>query len=497
MYREKDFEVEEGVAVDHVSISQDLNLEALFEAMADGDGLLVESARQGLLVSLREPAEILYRQDVLRDCIDQQALALEIYAIAVEAMEAERKVYRGFLDYPDSILRRAIGLLQLFLGLLKRLRNVADTHAEEFRSDGFRSLFGRIQGELDDEYLHSVENHLRFLEFRQGVLLSARLDSGNKGVGYVVRRPASSDPIWKSWLSFMDRSRLTIVIADRDDNGARALADLRARGINIVANAAAQSAEHILSFFKLLRFELGFYVACLNLRRRLVEKGEPVCFPTSSEPDQPALSFQGLYEPVLSLKLATRAVGNDGEADGKRLLMITGANQGGKSTFLRSLGLAQLMMQSGMFVAANRLNGNTCDGVYSHFKRKEDPSMTSGKLDDELKRMSEIVPSLKPSSLLLLNESFASTNEREGSEIATGIVTALLEADVKVCYVTHSFDLADSLYDTGDAAMLFLQAERQPDGTRTFKVVEASPSPISFGEDLHQRIFEPTASGGS
>ncbi|MER8376745.1 hypothetical protein NKH19_22355 [Mesorhizobium sp. M1338] len=64
------------------------------------------------------------------------------------------------------------------------------------------------------------------------------------------------------------------------------------------------------------------------------------------------------------------------------MVVITGANQGGKSTFLRGVGLAQLMMQCGMFVPA-AFCGSVCDGVFTHYKRGEDATMKSGKLDEE------------------------------------------------------------------------------------------------------------------
>ena len=92
----------------------------------------------------------------------------------------------------------------------------------------------------------------------------------------------------------------------------------------------------------------------------------------------------------LALTTGQRVVGNDVDADGKSLVMITGANQGGKSTFLRSVGLAQLMTQAGMFVGAQSLRVNVCDGVFTHYKREEDETMESGKLDEELARMSAI-----------------------------------------------------------------------------------------------------------
>ena len=81
------------------------------------------------------------------------------------------------------------------------------------------------------------------------------------------------------------------------------------------------------------------------------------------------------------------------------------------------------------------------------------------------------------------------TNEREGSEIARQIIRALMEAGVKVCFVTHLFDLANSLYVAGLGDALFLRAERRPDGRRTFRLVEGEPLPTSFGEDSYRRIF--------
>ncbi len=115
--------------------------------------------------------------------------------------------------------------------------------------------------------------------------------------------------------------------------------------------------------------------------------------------------------------------------------------------------------------------------------------MESGKLDEELSRMSAVVGGICPNSLLLLNESFASTNEREGSEIARQIVRALLEMGVKVFYVTHLFDLAQGFHSARMDVALFLRAERLADGRRTFRLIEGEPLPTSHGEDLYCRIF--------
>jgi len=267
------------------------------------------------------------------------------------------------------------------------------------------------------------------------------------------------------------------------------LGELRGRGIHLAANALAQSTDHILSFFRMVRAELGFYIGCLNLQRRLTEKGEPVCFPEALPAGRPVLSCRGLYDVGLSLSVDARVVGNEVHADDKWLVMITGANQGGKSTFLRSIGLAQLMMQAGMCVAAEAFRANVCDAVFTHYKREEDATMTSGKLDEELRRMSAMADRATSNSMMLFNESFSATNEREGAEIASAIVRALLEANAKVLFVTHSFELAHGFYLQRRDAALFLRAERQADGRRTFRLVEGEPWPTSYGEDLYTRVF--------
>jgi len=177
----------------------------------------------------------------------------------------------------------------------------------------------------------------------------------------------------------------------------------------------------------MLRTELAFYIGCLNLHGELVKKGEPFTFPVPAASSERRHPFSGLYDICLSLSVDQRVVGNDVNADDKDLVIITGANQGGKSTFLRSIGLAQVMMQCGMFVPAESFSCNVCEGLFTHYKREEDATMKSGKFDEELSRMSDVVDSIGPDSMLLFNESFAATNEREGSEIARQIVSALLE----------------------------------------------------------------------
>jgi len=216
---------------------------------------------------------------------------------------------------------------------------------------------------------------------------------------------------------------------------------------------------------------------------------EPVSFPKPAYNGQQLHSFKGLYDVCLALTRNQKVVGNDIVADNKNLVIITGANQGGKSTFLRSIGLSQMMMQCGMFVPADSFVANICDSLITHFKREEDITMKSGKLDEELSRMNIIIDNLTPDTILLFNESFAATNEREGSEIARQIISALVEKHLKVFFVTHLYEFAHGFYKRKMENFLFLLAERQIDTSRTFKLFEGEPLQTSFGEDLYNTIF--------
>ncbi len=491
MYPDRDFELKEPLPSNAEALVQDLELSTLLNAMANNDKFLLDVASAALLSSIDDPKLIRYRQHALADCLNQPSTVIEIYTLAVEAIGAERKVYRTLLTrHPDGILHRSVEVLEMFVEQLKKLRKIADEQASRFDSEAFTTLFAMLAKELDDGYFASIDDHLRRLRFRDGVLISARLGQGNKGFGYVLRKPNVSNQRWVQRLSGRGRPETYgFQIADRDEAGFRALEELRGKGINLVANALAQSTDHILNFFVRLRTELGFYIGCLNLRKMLEEKAEPTCFPVPVGHGERALSIRGLYDVSLSLSIEGRSVGNDVDARNKSLIVITGANRGGKSTFLRSVGLAQLMMQCGMFVPAVDYRAEVCSRLFTHFKREEDNDMEKGKLDEELSRMNEMADELTPDSLVLFNESFASTNEREGSEIALQVIDALVGAGIKVVVVTHLFELAERLHRDKQDVALFLRAERLDDGQRTFKLIEAGPLPTSYGEDLYERIF--------
>jgi hypothetical protein len=497
LVREGEFDWSKPLPWNAEALSADLSLDTLFSTMAEEDPTILEAVKKVVLgATSSDRGTVQFRQDVLREALHHEAMVRELYVIATEAIDKAKKRYIGgtLSRYPHWVLSDAIELMETFSDLLTRVRKIADRHGRQFSSAGWVSFFGRVQDELTDSYFQQMNDHLRVLRMRGPSLLSAGLNNWSRPADYVLHNTPSAQlrSFWKRlWTYFFPPkpSSNSFSIHPRDESGARALQRIHDEGIAFVAVALAQAQDHIRDFFNALRLELAFYLGSVNLYRRLTEKGEPVCFPTAIDSADYLISFEGLYDASLTLTVKRRVVGNSLAASGGDLIVITGANQGGKSTFLRSAGLAQLMMQAGLFVGAETFSTSLCQGIFTHYKREESAALESGKFDEELARMSEIVDRLAPRALVLFNESFAATNEREGSEVAFQIINGLLDCHVRVICVTHLYDLARRLFEEKKDIGVFLQPERFENGTRTFRLVPGEPLPTSFGDDLYRTIF--------
>lgn len=493
-YRPEGFDPRAGLPWNADDLLADLGLLPLLEAMAGEDDWIFEVSRRVLLEGTRGDLEVIrYRQAVLQDCLDHPGVVRELYDLVVEAAQQLRGRYSGVLSrYPDWVLRESVETLRTLLDSLRRLLSLAVRSCHCFRSEGWRALFTMVQENLGGAYLREVEDHLQELQFPRGVLLSAKLGQAHKGTDYLLHRGPRRLQTWMDrWRALFEPKPpvFRFEVHPRDEAGARALGELRNRAIATTASRLGQAADHVRDFFRMLRAELAFYVGCLNLREALSHRGYPTCMPTPYPPRERRLAFRGLYDPGLALTLDGPVVPNDLELDGQVLVFVTGPNSGGKTTFLRSVGIAQLLMQAGMFVPAEQYGASLCCGLSTHFPRGEDARMERGKLDEELRRMGDIVDHLRPGSWVLMNEAFASTNEREGSEIARQIVRALTEADVRVFFVTHLFELTRSFYEERHHGVLFLRAERLPDGTRTYRIRVGEPLATSYGEDVYRQVF--------
>ncbi|WP_329235021.1 hypothetical protein OG417_28935 [Actinoallomurus sp. NBC_01490] len=473
----------------HHDLVEDLELHELWDGMARGDGRLHLIARTATLTPLTDPAAITHRQDVLADCLRDTTTARALYDLAEQAVTADQQITRVGARNPEVLLNQSLRALELFCGHLRRLSAFTAEHAHAFGSAALTRLCRLIREQLTGEYLGELETLLRRIGFDHGIIATAHLGEGNKSVGFRLQEPPSGKGRGSAAHRRLKRSGLSCTIRGQYEADWRALTSFRGRVLQVIADAATESAGNVRGFFTALRDELGFYIGCLNLAETLAESGLPICLPTPRPPAERALTAQDLHEPCLALRRRGPTVGNDITADATDLIVITGANGGGKTTFLRSVGVAHLMMQSGMFVTARALTASVTGGLHTHFRREEDHAMASGKLEEELIRMSAVADALHPGDLLLCNESFMSTNEREGSTIAAEIVQALTDSGVRVLFVTHLHDFAHRMLTERPARSLFLLAARGENGQRPFRLTPGAPSPTAHAADLYARIF--------
>lgn len=493
LHPDRDFDIDAPLPPEAAALTQDLELRVLFGTMGDDDELLRQAAEHGVLgTGSADPQLIVYRQAVLRDALAHPALLRELFALCEAARLQEKSAYRSvFSRFPESRMKRAILALRALLPTLHRLREIAGGEIAGFTSVAFQTLFANWRETFDEAFFTEVEAHMAFLDLADGALISARLDANCRADAHVLRAPGGGRHSWLQHLlaRWQRRNALQFAVGYRDEAGTRALTVLRNQGILRCADALSDGVDQLVAFFAQLQRELAFYLAALRLHERLAALGAPLVFPLP-QPAQPLIcEARGLYDADLALQAGRAVVGNDLDLGGRGLVLVTGANQGGKSTFLRSFGAAQLLMQAGLCVPATHFSASICAGVFTHFRREEDRDLRSGKLNEELSRMSELIPCLRPGTLLLMNESFAATNEREGSEIAGEILRALTGHGVRVIFVTHLYAFASARHAEGRADTLFLRAQREDDGARTFRLEAGEPLPTAYGQDLYRRIF--------
>lgn len=491
MYADRDFDPQAPVPPKANALIQDLELDTLFDAMAGGDEFLREVAKAALLQSLIDAEEIARRQHVLRDYEQHRPAVDALYKLAVDTLEDEHKqVHFWSHSTASGTLFEGIGVLTRCHERLRALRQIADGQLNEgFQSTAFIEFFEALHTQLDDTYLAEISTHLQELRFKYGTYASAQLGDGNKSTDWVLHKvPQERRGLWRHWLMRQPEIH-AFDIAPRDEAGGHALEAVRNRALDVAANAVSQAARQVLAFFSQLRIELAFYRGALNLKDTLQSHEMSMCYPEPYTGTGHCYEAEGLYDPCLSLTKQAAVSGNDVAARAKDLIFVTGANQGGKSTFLRSLGVAQLLLQAGLFAPAKSLAADPCSGLFTHYKREEDTRMESGKFDEELVRMDAIVGHITPGGMMLFNESFAATNEHEGAAIAAEIIEVLLEKRIKVVFVTHFYELPLHFSDPARDNVLFLAAERSEDGTRTHRIRPGKPSRTAHGKDLYARIF--------
>ncbi len=483
---------------------------------AESDEDIRRAMQRVMMTSLETAEEIAYRQSVLKDFLGNPEFAEKFYAITKELMEKWRKLGKNEREKGGNAntartLLYEVRLLNLFLDALTDLKKLCLGYSKNFHSEGLQRFCEMMFQNYDDEWeekVRSIMMDLRFFSNDEKVdvkhyynkttqpsivmecapgsglkLEQMKLEQVSTKLVNIGRHTASKTMLDRVKV-VLSKEPMTIITDEQTlDN----LEQLKIAVVNRMFDYMQGFSKNCKKFFEILLVQSAFYIGCVNLYERCQQIGLPICYPTVCKSED--MKFKNLVELSMALYNRRVPVGNDCEFKDKTLLIVTGANQGGKSTFLRSIGIAQVMLQSGMFVAAKSFSSGLFRRLFTHFVRREDVAMNSGRLDEELGRIRRIVESLEPDSMVLLNESFATTTEEEGSEIAYDIIKAFSEAGVKVLAVTHLLTFAKKVYAEEWDKAVFLHAQRLEDGTRTYKMVSGEPELTSFGLDLYEQVI--------
>ena len=230
------------------------------------------------------------------------------------------------------------------------------------------------------------------------------------------------------------------------------------------------------------RFERGlyFYLTYLNYTAPLRAAGLPFCYPEVTSYAQDIFATE-TFDMALAHQLTARripVVTNEFRLDGpERILVVSGPNQGGKTTFARTFGQLHHLAGIGYPVPGTGARLFLSDRIFTHFEREEDLARMRGQLEDDIVRVREMLQSATPNSILIMNESFASTTLRDGLFLGQKVLQKVMALDLLCVYVTFIDELANM-----GASVVSMVSTIVPDNPaeRTFKVIRAPADGLAY-----------------
>ncbi|MFN2178206.1 MAG: MutS-related protein [Candidatus Promineifilaceae bacterium] len=256
-----------------------------------------------------------------------------------------------------------------------------------------------------------------------------------------------------------------------------------------------------------LRPDFVYYVHALALIEKVKRAGMSWCWPEIAPMADRVCRVQNAYNVLLAINglsqdtdrpLQQRIVTNNIElGEEGRIAILTGPNRGGKTTYMQSVGLVQVLAQLGLPVPGTSAEISPVDAIYTHYPLEERLDLGTGRFGDEAQRIRAIFERVTGDSLVLFNESLATTNMGESVFLAQNIVRSLREIGARVIFTTHLHDLAAAVErintDTaGDSIVISLVASPQvgdleDESGYSYRIQARPPLGRSYAENIAAR----------
>ncbi len=406
-----------------------------------------------------DPAVVQHRRAIVAELVGSPSLRRELSRLYLSLCRL-RTLLEGVTGAGKwDANRRQLDILQL-------VKEIIDGMSEGFagaRSGLSRlSAFGlRVRG---GEPYRSLSDLLRYDESLATLNLKVGVGADGRIRGFEImsveenRENPFVSSAWRRWLSKIELFVRGFQFGD---------SEVMARLIDAVFEGVQ---DELVRFIQLLG-DIEFYLGALGFRDVAAAAGLEVCLPDLVGPDQPRVLL-GLFNPLL-LSLGSRVVPCDLRLDRHdTTALVTGPNSGGKTRLLQSLGLAQLLAQSGLFIPARSGCLALSGGLVVSLIQETKADQAEGRLGMELMRIRALFERLPPGAMVILDELCSGTNPSEGEEIFELVVRMLTRLRPQAFITTHFLAFAARLEQERKITDLrFLQVELGPDHQPTYQFV--------------------------
>ena len=229
-------------------------------------------------------------------------------------------------------------------------------------------------------------------------------------------------------------------------------------------------------FFPYIR-ELNFYCEMREFYLNMSKRKIPYVFPTVAK--EKRFVTKDLYDVSLVTKECDNIVPNDTWFDTSNpFFFLTGANGGGKTTYLRSIAINMILSIGGMPIFAKEGEIYPYSCVYTHFPMDERFAGT-GRLHEELTRTKSILSECDNDAFILFNETYSGTDDKKGYELLLETTNEIIERGIGGLYVTHFHEIQETSFP-----ILGVTVDKSDENRRTYKITRKNDEKNSYAYDI-------------